>query len=80
MKAHQVCPANEWHLPAPKEPGEKATEKLQLPPCNFVYILKNKPLFGKCNIDSMQNAMENVSFSAGQGEPLSFCTSINKLK
>lgn len=31
-----------FHLPAPKEHGEIATENLRLPPCNFIYILKNK--------------------------------------
>lgn len=42
-----------FHLPAPKEREGTATQKLQLPPCNFINILKNKLLFWKGNIYGM---------------------------
>lgn len=51
------------HLPAPKE---RATEKLQLLPCNCIHIFKL--VFGKRNIHGMQSAMEDTSFSTGRGK------------
>lgn len=51
------------HLPAPKE---RATEKLQLLPCNCIHIFKL--VFGKRNIHGMQSATEDTSFSTGRGK------------
>lgn len=71
---------NHFSILIANEHGEIATEKLSLPPCNFIYVLKNELFLQKCDIRIMQNAMANASFPTEQYKTVQFCININKLK
>lgn len=71
---------NHFSILLANERGEIATEKLLLPPRNFIYVLKNKLFLWKCNTHIMQNAKASTSFPTERYKAVRFCININHLK